>query len=139
MGAPTKDIGHDFPIASAARKLVHVFIRDLALDAVIGVHRHEKAGPQPLLVNIDLTVRESEAPLKDRLSRVVDYELVADGVRAIAQEGHVKLVETLAERIAAFCLADERVLAVRVRVEKLSAIKSARSVGVEIERLRNTA
>jgi 7,8-dihydroneopterin aldolase/epimerase/oxygenase len=136
MGIQPKDPHLPFPLANAAQGLVHVFLRDLAIEAVIGVHRHEKLKPQPLLVNIDLTAREGTAPLDDRLAHVVDYEAVADGVRAVVAEGHVRLVETLAERIAAFCLGDERVLAVRVRIEKLAAIAGARSVGVEIERMR---
>jgi dihydroneopterin aldolase len=44
------------------------------------------------------------------------------------------LVETLAERLAAFCLKDSRVVAVRVRVEKLDVFADAASVGVEIVR-----
>jgi dihydroneopterin aldolase len=51
-------------------------------------------------------------------------------------QGHVHLGETLAERIASACLADERVTGVRVRIEKPDIIPNARSVGVEIERLR---
>ena len=57
-------------------------------------------------------------------------------VDAIIAEGHVNLVETLAERIAAACLKDRRVMAARVRIEKPEIIPNARSVGVEIERAR---
>lgn len=126
---------HPLRIADARRAIRHVFIRDLAIDAEIGVHRHEKGRRQPVRINLDLTVSEGGVPLGDRLDRVVDYERVASGVRALIAEGHVKLVETLAERIAALCLRDTRVLAVRVRIEKLQAIADAASVGVEIERM----
>jgi dihydroneopterin aldolase len=67
---------------------------------------------------------------------VVDYEGVADAVRAIVAAGHVMLVETLAERIAESCLADARVHLARVRVEKLDVFADAASAGVEIERRR---
>lgn len=122
-------------IASAANAIRHVFVRDLLLDAHIGVHRHEEDRPQPIRVNIDLTVSEDAAPIGDLLENVVDYEHVVNGVRAIVAEGHLRLVETLAERIAAFALEDARVRAVRVRIEKLKIIPDAASVGVEIERL----
>lgn len=122
-------------IADAARAIRHVFVRDLVLDAHIGVHRHEEDKPQPIRVNIDLTVTEDGAPLGDRLESVVDYEHVINGVRAIVAKGHVRLVETLAEAVAAFALEDLRVRAVRVRIEKLQIIPDAASVGVEIERL----
>ena len=122
-------------IADAARAIRHVFVRDLVLDAHIGVHRHEEDRAQPIRVNIDLTVAETAAPIGDLLANVVDYEHVINGVRAIVAEGHVRLVETLAEAVAAFALRDARVRAVRVRIEKLEIVPDAASVGVEIERL----
>ena len=70
----------------------------------------------------------------DELARVVDYEKVAERVRGIVAAGHVRLVETLAERIAEACLADRRVHLARVRVEKLDIFADAASAGVEIER-----
>lgn len=123
-----------FRIADASAGLRHVFVRDLELAARIGVHGHERGQPQPIRINVDLTVGETAEPLADRLARVVDYEKVVDAIRAIIARGHVNLVETLAEEIAASCLADGRVQTARVRVEKLAAIRGAQSVGVEIER-----
>jgi 7,8-dihydroneopterin aldolase/epimerase/oxygenase len=73
---------------------------------------------------------------RDELSRVVDYEKVADTVRSIVGSGHVRLVETLAERIAQACLVDPRVQLARIRVEKLDIFADATSAGVEIERRR---
>jgi len=67
---------------------------------------------------------------------VVDYGAIAGRVRAIAAAGHVRLVETLAERIAESCLEDPRVAIARVRVEKLDILPDASSVGVEVERRR---
>ena len=128
-------------IASAARALRHVFVRDLTLSASIGVHPHELAARQPVRINIDLGVEDdgarglSRASVgREELSRVVDYEALAARVRAIVAAGHVRLVETLAERIAETCLIDRRVLLARVRVEKLTVFADAASAGVEIER-----
>jgi 7,8-dihydroneopterin aldolase/epimerase/oxygenase len=129
------------PIASSARALRHVFLRDLILVASIGVHAHEHAAPQRVRINVDLGVEDDGAlPLsrrpvgRDELARVVDYEKVADTVRAIVGAGHVRLVETLAERIAESCLRDRRVHLARIRVEKLDIFADATSAGVEIER-----
>jgi len=133
------------PIASAARALRHVFIRDLVLLGSIGVHPHEHATQQRIRINLDLGVEDdgarafSRAPVgrpmgREELSRVVDYEVVARQVRAVVASGHVMLVETLAERIAEKCLTDPRVQLIRVRVEKLDVFADAISAGVEIER-----
>lgn len=121
-------------IADALRGLRHVFVRDLELDAAIGVWRHEHGRRQPIRINLDLgVVQEATAP-EDTLDAVVDYQHLVDQVKAIVDREHLKLVETLAERIAAACLEDSRVVSARVRVEKLTAIPEAVSVGIEIER-----
>lgn len=123
-------------IADASRAVRHVFIRDLELKAAIGVYQNELNGTQPIRINIDLTVQEKGQNLEDRLENVVCYDTVVQQVKQIVREGHVGLVETLAERIAENCLNDERVLVARIRVEKLAVIPEAASVGVEIERHR---
>jgi dihydroneopterin aldolase len=134
-------------IADASLGLRHVFLRDMVLQASIGVHPPEHETPQRVRINVDLAVEDDGArPLsrrpptfrpgvgRDELTRVVDYEKIADAVRRIVASGHVRLVETLAERIADASLADPRVRAARVRVEKLDIFPDAASAGVEIER-----
>ena len=123
-------------LADARNALRHVFVRDLMLDARIGVHQHEKLGPQRIRVNIDLAVWEKDVDgIGDHLANVVCYEEVVSGIRALVEQGHLNLVETLAEQIAALCLEDSRVRIARVRVEKLDVFADATSVGVEIERV----
>ena len=134
-----------FRPASAAARLRHVFLRDMVLLASVGVHAHEHEARQRLRINVDLAVLDDvadhvsaglsrAAPARDELSRVVDYEAVANRVRAIVASGHVRLVETLAERLAEACLLDERVRSARIRVEKLDIFDDIAAVGVEIER-----
>ena len=126
---------HIIRIADAARAIRHVFIRDLLLEAQVGVHRHERGTKQPVRINIDLAVEDTVA-LDDRLESVVDYEAIVRKIRSMIDNGHINLAETLAERIADACFEDPRVRIARVRVEKFSALANAESAGVEIERLR---
>jgi dihydroneopterin aldolase len=121
----------------AAPGVRHVFVRDMVLQAAIGVYAHEHGSKQRVRVNVDLAVQETGEGL-DRLDQVVSYERVVDQVRAIAGAGHVKLVETMAERIAAACLEDWRVLRVVVRVEKLDVFEDTAAVGVAIERCKSS-
>lgn len=120
-------------IADARNAIRHVFIRDLVLSCIIGVHRHEQLRAQRVRINLDLAVREGR-DLHDDLANVVCYERIANAVRALLSSRHIKLLETLAEEIAAICLLDTRVRSVRVRVEKLDIMPDVASVGVEIER-----
>ena len=134
MTNSNSNVVHAFRIADAATSVRHVFIRDLILTCLIGVHKHERKKPQRIRINLDLAVRDEISTKIDRLEDVVCYEDVASGIRSIVARGHVNLVETLAEQIADLCLHDERVRAARIRIEKLDIFKDAVSAGVEIER-----
>lgn len=123
-------------IAEASRPARRVFVRDLLLDALIGIYPEERVKPQKLLVNLELWVAETPGEPPRSYAEVVCYENLVKRTKALLAEGHVDLVETLAERLAAICLEDARVLRTRVRVEKPEAIAEAAGVGVEIERRR---
>lgn len=112
-----------------------MFVRDLILECLIGVHRHEHNGKQRVRINLDLDVADPVPPQVDRLADVVNYETLVIALRALAAADHVSLVETLAEQISEICLSDPRVRRARIRVEKLDVFADADSVGVEIERL----
>jgi dihydroneopterin aldolase len=115
--------------------LRHVFLRDMVLQGRIGVHPHEHGRVQRVRINVDLGVaEEAGGPARDELGLVVDYSRLVRSVREAVQSGHVRLVETLAERIAESSFFDQRIQSVRVRVEKLDVYEDAESVGVEIER-----
>jgi dihydroneopterin aldolase len=130
----TGNVVQPLRIADAKKALRHVFVRDLVLECRIGIYDQEKAKPQRVRINLDLAVREDAQPIGDDYDRVVCYERIVAKARGIAEDGHVNLVETLAERLAGICLQDPRVRSCRVRVEKLDVFADALSVGVEIER-----
>lgn len=114
--------------------ITRVFIRNLEVLARIGVHGHEQGMPQPVRINVELeAAARSES---DRLEEVVDYEAISNAIRAIVEAGHINLAETLAERVAEACLADQRVQCARITVEKLHALQGAEAAGVAIERRR---
>lgn len=126
------------PDAAAALRVV--FVRGLELRALLGVHPHEKAAPQRVVVGVELAVRDEAAPSgvgEDDLRRTVDYSAVVRAAASIVAEGHTLLVETLAEKIALAALADPRVERARVSVEKPDAFAEAASVGVLVERTRD--
>ncbi|HEX4572191.1 MAG TPA: dihydroneopterin aldolase [Dongiaceae bacterium] len=136
------------PKPRAVAKLAHrpapqaesmrIQVRDLMLSAKIGLHQHERIASQRIRINLDLAIADP-GEIDDDYDKVVCYGELVTGVRHVVGAGHVNLVETLAERIAAMCLADPRVLSARVRVEKLDVFPEATSVGVEIERHQSNA
>ncbi len=108
-----------------------IFVRDFLVDANIGVYNYETKKPQRMRFNVEADVPRAKR-VADDFGDVVSYDVIVDAIRRMIQSGHVKLVETMAEEIAAAALRDRRVKRVRVRVEKLDIIEGA--VGVEIER-----
>jgi dihydroneopterin aldolase len=113
-----------------------LLVRDLVLDARIGIYHHEQAGKQRVRINLEVTVDRPPDPLSDDIRRVISYERFVDAARAVVAEGHVMLVETVAERLGARILQHRHVRAVRIRVEKLDVFADAESVGVEVEFVR---
>lgn len=122
-----------WPAEMALRRL---FIRDMIVDAYIGVFPHEQGVTQRVRINVSFGVDDSRELIEgvDDLSRTVSYEKAVLTIRRFATETHTQLVETLAERIAIEVMKDARVRVVRISVEKLDIFSDMDSVGVEIER-----
>lgn len=111
-----------------------ILLEDLDIAMRLGIHPHE-AAPQRVRLSVRMTVRYPVAPAADRIEEVLDYDFVREGVRALAAERGFALQETLVEAVAALCLSDPRVMAVRVRSAKLDVYPDA-TVGCEITRRR---
>jgi dihydroneopterin aldolase len=114
-----------------------VFVHDLVLDVEIGVYSQEKGVTQRVRFSVDVEVKPEARPIGDDIARAFDYDTIIAGIKAIIAEGHINLVETLAERIARHCLAHPRAASVRVKIEKLD--KEPGAVGVEIVRAKEGA
>ncbi len=94
-----------------------------------------KSRPPRLRIGVEIGMK-GEAPGRDEIGAVFNYEAIVEGIKRIASGGHINLVETFADRVAKLCLADRRVAGVRVSVEKLDVYPEMESVGVVIERRR---
>jgi dihydroneopterin aldolase len=112
-----------------------IVVRDLVMPCSIGVYAHEEHQKQRVRINLELDVVESTAPVQDRLANVVNYDDIIRAVRRAVDDGHIRLIETLAERIAALCLQDARVRLALITVEKLDVYSDVAAVGISIERL----
>lgn len=115
--------------AAITIEALSIFVRGLQLSAEIGLYAHERGRRQPLVVDATLTV--AAKPVAG-LGELVSYEVIANKARAIVERGHIELVETFAEALAAACLEDPRVLKAEIRVEKPEAIPGSAAAGVTI-------
>jgi dihydroneopterin aldolase len=113
----------------ARREALTVFVRGLRIEANIGIHAHERGRRQPLIVEVELELRDHAVRA---LSDTVDYDHIVALARGNADVGHVELVEEYVERLAHDLLDDPRVKCARVRAEKPEAIEGAEAVGCEV-------
>lgn len=111
-----------------------IFVRDLVLDCELGVYAEEKGVTQRVGFSIIAAVSPEASSISDEISEVPSYDDLIKIVKSIMSNGHINLVETIAERIAARVLEEKRIVAVQVRIEKLE--RGPAAVGVEIVRPR---
>jgi dihydroneopterin aldolase len=113
-----------------------ILIRDLRVDALIGIHRRERHAKQTLSIDLDIGVPGTAVFASDKVADTIDYEQVALRIRDLAASGHFRLVETVADRIATLLMKDFGAPWVKVSVAKIGILPNAKFVGVTIERRR---
>jgi len=114
-----------------------IFIRDLTLVCTIGVNPWEREIRQPVKIDLDLHTDLQEASRSDDLRHTLDYKEVRDRVERVVTRSRCFLIEALAQHIADACLEYASVKTVRVCLEKPGALRSVRTVGVELLRTRD--
>lgn len=111
-------------------------ISELIVDARIGVSDEERAVTRPLRIDISMTTDTSAAGQSDDLEETVGYDVVAVAVADLVRARERKLLEHLAEEIAALILTFDGVSSVTVEVEKGTPPieENIRAVSVRITR-----
>ena len=111
-----------------------LFLRDIQLQAIVGVYDWERLQPQSLLLDLDLTLPNNQAGLTDDLADAVNYADLVERLRAFAQKSTRRLIEALAEDLAEFLLQEYAVEKVRLRLIKQGILPKVGEVGIEIVR-----
>jgi dihydroneopterin aldolase len=114
-------------------------LRGLHVSGIVGVLAHERTQPQPLDIDLDITLDLAPAGSSDELSDTVDYGAVCMVTEQIVTSTKFALLEALAERIAGTLLdTDARIDAVTVSVRKLRppVAQQLATSGVRITRSR---
>jgi 7,8-dihydroneopterin aldolase/epimerase/oxygenase len=114
--------------SKAKRTLCRICVCDLALPYSIRVQDYEKHAPQRVRINAELLVEGRVG--QDEFRHLVNCEKIVARIRTITQGPHIILVETLADRILDLCFGDRRVMAARVKIEKLDVYSKAERIGV---------
>ena len=109
-------------------------ITDLHLRAIIGINPDERKNRQDVLINIVLYVDSRPAAESDDISDSANYRTITKEIIKLVESSKFYLIEKLASEIATICLKSQQVETVSVNVQKPTALRFAKSVGITIER-----
>lgn len=113
-----------------------VYIRELAVETVIGVNDWERNIRQKVVLDIEMQSDISRASINDNIEDALDYKTVAKRLIKFIEASEFFLVETLAERVSEIILNEFKVPWLKLRLSKPGAVRGSRDVGVIIERNR---
>ena len=114
----------------ASDKLI---ISDIVASCRIGVTAEEQARPQHIWIDLELQIDAARAAGSDDLQHAIDYAHLVKMVRDAAQTKSYKLLETMAEDVAALILKEFHPPQVLVRIKK-RALPDVGYAAVEIVR-----
>jgi 7,8-dihydroneopterin aldolase/epimerase/oxygenase len=96
-------------------------LRGLRVQGHHGVFEHERRDGQEFIVDVELGLDTRAAARGDDLSATVHYGELAERLHDAVSSDPVDLIETLAQRLADVCLAQQPVAWVEVTVHKPEA------------------
>ena len=118
---------------SCKRKII---ITDFLLNIFIGYRSHEKINKQNVKFNIELDhVNPKHLNDKD-IKSIFNYEKITKIIKNLTKNKHYNFLESLADDIFNELFKDKRINKIRLKIEKLGAIKGTVSVGIEITKKR---
>ena len=116
-----------------------IFLRDLEVDATIGIFEWEKRIKQKLRINLEMATDIAKAAATDSIDDTLDYKAVSKRVMQFVADSRYELVETLIEKVAEILLKEFNIPWVRVTISKPGAARGSRDVGISIERGKRKA
>ena len=111
-----------------------IFIEGLEIETIIGVYEHERDIKQKVVLDIEMTIPESDAASSDNLRHTVDYDAVSKLVTSYVIDTQYQLIESLAEQVASLVLGAFATDSLKLKLSKPGAVKNAKSVGLIILR-----
>ncbi|VAW86884.1 Dihydroneopterin aldolase [hydrothermal vent metagenome] len=111
-----------------------IYLRDLKIETIIGIFDWEREIKQTISFDLDMAADIRKAAASDAIEDTLDYKTLSKRIITFVEKSSFQLVETLAEQVAAIILDEFDVRWVRVRLDKVGAIRGASGVGVIIER-----
>ena len=113
-----------------------IIIKDLLLNIVIGFYSFEKIKKQKVKFNIELDYKNNDVQNDKNIKSIVDYGRIIKVIKHLTKNKHYNFLESLADDLFDELFKDKRINKIRLKIEKLDAIKGTASVGIEITKKR---
>jgi dihydroneopterin aldolase len=110
-----------------------VHIEQLEVSARVGVPEQERSNPQRLMVSISFWPYQEIRDVADNIDQTVNYSVVAEQTKSFLRDQSVNLIETLADRLAAYLLKTFPIQKVRVELRKFP-LQDAKYVSATVTR-----
>jgi dihydroneopterin aldolase len=111
-----------------------IHIEQLEISARIGVAEKERTTPQRLTVSISLWPYQEIRDVADNIDQTVNYSVVAEETKSFVRDQSVNLIETLADRLAAYLLKTFPIQKVTVELRKFP-LQDAKYVSATVTRI----
>lgn len=118
----------------ASSRLDKIYIRDLAVRCIVGVHPEERGKKQDIVINVVMHADLSKACMSDLVDDTIDYKRITKQVLAAIEPSKYFLIERVAQVVADICLSDRRIEKLKVTIEKPGALRFAKAPAVTIYR-----
>ena len=116
-----------------------IVLTGLKISCIIGIFEWERKRKQNVLIDLKLPCDIRRAARRDHIQETVDYKKIAKATIAFVEKSKFQLIETLAERLAAFLLENFSLTEIELSVSKPGAIRGSQNVGIQIHRYSNKA
>ncbi|HKO88126.1 MAG TPA: dihydroneopterin aldolase [Burkholderiales bacterium] len=113
-----------------------IFLRDLRVDAQVGIYKRERVVTQPISIDLDIGLPDRVAAKSGKVADTIDYAVVVQRLQDELKSRRFGLVEEMGEFIADMLLHEFGAPWVKISLAKLGILKDVRQVGLIIERSR---
>jgi 2-amino-4-hydroxy-6-hydroxymethyldihydropteridine diphosphokinase len=115
-----------------------LFLEELKVRCIIGIFPRERKRKQTVLLSLKLPCDARKAARSDDVRDAVDYKRISKRLLDFVGASRFRLVESLAEAVAALLLEEFRLAWAAVSVSKPGAVRHSRDVGVRVIRYAKT-
>ena len=104
-----------------------IFVKNFITYCLIGVYPEEKKNKQKIKVSVKLNIKRTIP--SDKLSSTVCYQNILNTLENIHNYGHIKLVETLANKLVEELKKINDVTKIKIKIVKCDISKAHTDVG----------